>query len=115
MAKLSPTKPVVAELTKRTLVEGNKQLRDDAAYILQQIKRSRKVDVTAMALLDLEESKSCKDKNEAIKILGEQQDARALPALEKITKTNVIQRLKVGCLVKEAKKSVKAIEAKLAE
>ena len=78
-------------------------------------KKSKKVDVVAMALLDLKESKSCADKNQAIKILGEQQDPRALPALEKITKTNLIQRLKVGCLVKSAKIAVKAIEAKLAK
>ena len=115
LTKLAPSKPVVSELVKRTLIEGNRSLRNDAAYILNVAKKSKKVDVVAMALLDLKESKSCADKNQAIKILGEQQDPRALPALEKITKTNLIQRLKVGCLVKSAKIAVKAIEAKLAK
>ena len=80
LTKLAPSKPVVAELVKRTLVEGNRSLRNDAAYILNVAKKSKKVDVVAMALLDLKESKSCADKNQAIKILGEQQDQRALPA-----------------------------------
>ena len=115
LAKLAPTEPLAVEIAKRTLVEEKRQLRLDAAYVLRQMKQSRKVDLVAMTLLDLKEAKSCEDKNAAIKILGEQQDPRALPALEKITKTNFIQRLKMGCLVKPAKAAVKSIEAKLAE
>ncbi len=115
LTKLAPSEPVVAELVKRTLVEGNRPLRNEAAYILNVAKQSKKVDTVAMTLLDLKEFKSCADKKAAIKILGEQQDPRALPELEKITKSNLIQRLKIGCLVKSAKVAVKSIEAKLAK
>ena len=109
LAKLSPSEQLVEKLLDRSVQPGISGRRD-ATYILSEINRASEIDSAAIAILDFEESKTCDEKLEAIRVIKDKKDQRALPVLKEALKGGVVSRFKKGCYIKQVKEAISAIE-----
>lgn len=109
LAKLNPSEQVVDELLAQS-IRPNSTNRKDAVFILNAISRTNEIDTAAIAILDLDELKTCDEKRAAIKVIADKKDHRGLPLLKKIVSGSVLSRIKSSCINKDVKRAIKVIE-----
>ena len=104
------SKEIIAELGERTGKSGL-QGRYDAFYLLKNSGNIEHVDRVGLNIWDLKELEKCTDKKVSVKALRQLKSPRALPALKESINVKFIDRIRYGCLRKEAKAAIREIQA----
>lgn len=104
-----PHANVIKALVRRTTQPGALGRRR-ASGLLNELGHADQVDRTLLAITDLQESRTCEDKLEAIKRLRKLRDVRALPALKHSKGTGFGDWWKNRCLRDEADAAISEIK-----